>query len=82
MFDITFKYSWADIDLSLRVWGIGGQVRVCNNAIVKPKQVLDNVYNDHRAKTWDEDVESFLTKWHNRLGEGIPRTAGAVNNPK
>jgi len=80
-FDIYFLHSWADIDISLRCWEAGGKVEVCQNAIVKPIPLKDKVYKDHRNQTWNKDVEYFLSKWHNKLGEGFERKAEYINNP-
>lgn len=81
-FDVKFNHNWADIDISLRCWEAGGRVEVCQTAIVKPIQHhQDDIYKKHRKKTWNEDVEYFLNKWHDKLGKGIERKPECVNNP-
>lgn len=78
LFDNKFQYSWADIDLSLRIWELGGKVEICENAIVIPKQEDDEVYRSHRT-TFDQDFNTFANKWHSKYGEGITREIGAIN---
>ena len=78
-FSSEFVYSWADIDLSLRVWEKGGKVEICQDAIVKPEQIEDIIYKSHRKLYWQKDVDTFLKKWHGKLGMGIERRDGAVN---
>ena len=41
--------------------------------------VIRKTYKDHRDKTWNLDVETFLSRWHPQLGEGIERKSGVVN---
>ena len=77
-FNLSFMYSWADIDLSLRCWEIGGEVKICQNAIVLPRQVNDKIYQDHR-NTFQKDFETFTNIWHDKLGKDIPREDGKVN---
>jgi hypothetical protein len=74
-----FQYSWADIDLSLRCWEANGSVEICQDAVVIPRQIEDEVYKSHRH-TFQEDFEVFLKKWHDKLGQGIVRHDGAVNH--
>lgn len=78
LFDNQFLYSWADIDLSLRVWELGGRVEICQNAIVIPKQEDDEIYKSHR-NTFDKDFNIFLGKWHEKYGVGMERKDGVVN---
>ena len=78
LFRPEFKYSWADIDLSLRVWELGGQVEICPIAGVIPKQVEDEVYRSHRT-TFDQDFNTFANKWHPKYSKDIPREIGAIN---
>ena len=79
LFKPSFKYSWGDIDLSLRIWEKKGEVKICNNAILIPEQENDNIYKEHRKLTWQQDVDTFLGIWHGRLGAGLERTDSAVN---
>jgi hypothetical protein len=79
VFDCNFKYSWCDIDLSLRVWEKEGLVAVCDEAKVIPHQIEDEIYKDHRNKYWNHDVNFFLDRWHSKLGEGLEKKDGAVN---
>jgi GT2 family glycosyltransferase len=79
LFKPQFKYSWADCDLSLRVWNKQGEVKICNDAIVIPEQENDDIYKEHRKLYWKQDVNTFLDIWHSRLGKGIERNDGDVN---
>jgi hypothetical protein len=79
LFRPEFKYSWCDIDLSLRIWEKGGKVEICKEAIVIPRQVEDEGYKEHRKNYFQQDVNTFLGIWHNKLGKGIERTHSAVN---
>jgi GT2 family glycosyltransferase len=77
--DMAFKDSWADIDLSLRVWEAGGSVEICQDAIVIPRQIEDDIYKKHR-ESFQTDYQTFLGKWHHKLGKGISRHDGDVNH--
>jgi hypothetical protein len=79
LFKPAFKYSWCDIDLSLRVWEKKGEVKICDNAVLIPEQVEDELYKKHRRETFQEDIDIFLSFWHKKLGEGIERKHDAVN---
>lgn len=79
VFHRDFLYSWGDIDASLKCWTNGGKVEICQDACVIPRQVEDDIYINHREKTFHLDVETFLNKWHPLLGEGYERSASAVN---
>jgi GT2 family glycosyltransferase len=76
--DNSFRDSWADIDFSLRVWEAGGTVEICPNAIVIPRQIEDDIYKTHRQR-FQDDFEVFLSKWHDKLGQGMERKDGVVN---
>jgi len=78
LFNHNYLYSWVDCDLSMRVWDLGGKVEICENAIVIPKQVDDEVYRSHRT-TFNQDFNTFANKWHPKYGEGIPREIGTIN---
>lgn len=78
LFKPQFKYSWVDCDLSLRVWEKQGEVKICDNAILFPEQVNDEVYNSHR-NTFQDDFNTFVSIWHNKLGEGMERKDGLIN---
>jgi hypothetical protein len=73
-----FRDSWADIDISLRCWEKGGIVSICQNAIVIPRQIEDDIYKTHRQR-FQDDFEVFLSKWHDKLGQGMERKDGVVN---
>lgn len=79
LFKPSFKYSWADCDLSLRIWDKKGEVKICNNAIVIPEQENDEIYKEHRRLFFQQDVDTFLGIWHGRLGFGLEKNDGAVN---
>lgn len=81
LFDNRFQYSWADIDLSLRVWELPrGKVELMYNNYVIPKQIEDDVYAYHRqSKIWNQDVETFLSIWHEKLGAGYERNTDIIN---
>lgn len=74
-----FQYSWADIDLSLRCWEANGYVKICDNAIVIPRQIYDDIYKSHR-NTFQEDFRVFVGKWHSKLGKDLPVHDGAINH--
>lgn len=78
LFKPAFKYSWADCDLSLRVWEKEGEIKICNNAIVIPEQENDEVYNSHR-NTFNDDFNTFLGFWHKKLGANLERKDGVIN---
>jgi hypothetical protein len=78
LFNPIFLYSWADIDLSLRIWGKMGGVKICENAVVIPQQVEDEIYTAHR-NTFQKDFESFVNIWHNKLGKNIEKKDGLIN---
>jgi len=73
-----FLYSWADIDMSLRCWEIGGKVEICQNAVVIPNQIEDEVYKEHR-NTFQQDFQVFLKKWHHKLGRNLPEEIRMIN---
>jgi GT2 family glycosyltransferase len=79
LFKPSFKYSWGDIDLSLRVWEKGGKVEVCNQATIIPQQVNDDIYKEHRKNYFNKDEEMFLGYWHKKFGEGYERKGSSVN---
>lgn len=79
LFDEVFKYSWCDIDLSLRVWELDkGLVKICKEAKVLPKQENDIIYRMHRT-TFNLDFQQFTHKWHQKLGKTTPLLEGAIN---
>jgi len=73
IFSRDFFYSWGDIDLSMKCWEQGGKVEICQDAIVIPRQIEDEVYKEHRSKYFQRDEEVFLSKWHDKLGKGYKR---------
>lgn len=79
LFKGNFLYSWCDCDFSLRVWELGGKVEVCQNAIVIPKQIEDEIYLNHR-KTFNNDFEIFANLWYPKLGQNIAREIGSINH--
>ena len=79
MFSIEYEYSWCDIDLSLRCWIVDGKVEICPNAFVVPRQINDEVYQNHRNLYWQQDVDTFLNKWHPILGKGYEKNPDKVN---
>ncbi len=78
IFSPEFQYSWADIDLSLRIWEVGGEVKVCQDAIVIPNQIEDDIYKAHR-NTFQTDFNNFTYLWHDKLGKGMERQEGLIN---
>lgn len=78
LFRPEFLYSWGDIDLSLRIWEKDGEVKICEEAVVIPQQVEDDIYLAHR-NTFKNDFETFANKWHKKLGAGMERKDGAIN---
>lgn len=79
LFKPAFKYSWGDIDLSLRVWEKGGEVKICNTACVIPEQIEDELYQKHRKETFQQDIDTFLGFWHKKLGGDMERNHEKVN---
>jgi hypothetical protein len=79
IFHKDFMYSWGDIDASLKCWTNNGSVEICQDACVIPRQIDDEIYREHRSKYWEQDVETFLNKWHPILGTGYERNPDKIN---
>lgn len=71
--DPVFKRFWSDPDMSLRAWVKGGRVEICPNAWVVISHIEDEVKLSDQQKYFNVDAETFLSRWHERLGEGKPR---------
>lgn len=78
LFRPEFLYSWADIDLSLRVWDKKGEVKKCNNAAVIPEQIEDEIYKSHR-NTFQNDFNTFVNFWHSKFGKDMEKIDGVIN---
>ncbi|MGK7903695.1 MAG: glycosyltransferase family 2 protein [Hormoscilla sp.] len=83
--DPVFKSFWSDPDLSLRTWEKGGQVSTCPSAwlISDPKELgsIEIVEQGNTSKYLDKDIETFLNRWHEKLGTGMPRDPKVINRP-
>jgi len=80
-FDPIFKNNWADPDLSLRVWEYGGRVELCPDSWIVVNSINDEVYSENLNNYFDADTETFLNRWHNKLGQGIEKTWQLINKP-
>jgi len=65
-FDTSFKHSWCDPDLSLRVWE-KGNVEKSLVAMVINNQITDNIHINNTKLYFDIDTKTFLHKWHKKL---------------
>lgn len=79
LFSPIFKNYWADPDLSLRVWSMGGEVAVCRNAWVKIEQIVDQVKLNNLDSSFDDDTKAFFDRWHDKLGHNTKRIWTDVN---
>lgn len=80
LFDPAFRNYWADPDLSLRMYEIGGQVVVCPDAWIEVEQVDDKVKQTNLSASFSRDTETFFRKWHARMG-GRRRVWWRINTP-
>jgi GT2 family glycosyltransferase len=71
--DIAYGAHWADPDMALRTWEKGGQVKVCPNAWIVAEQISDGLVTNNWNKYFEKDKETFLNRWHHKLGNGIAR---------
>jgi GT2 family glycosyltransferase len=78
LFNPKLLYSWADIDLSLRIYDKKGEVKKCDEAIVIPHQIEDEIYKSHR-NTFENDFNIFADIWHRKLGKNLPKVHGEIN---
>jgi glycosyltransferase involved in cell wall biosynthesis len=67
-FDENYKCFYADPDLSLRVYEIGGNVQVCPTAYLSCPSLDDAVHLNNVRKYLEPDREFFKNRW-NHLGE-------------
>ena len=72
-YDPVYRGFWADPDMGLRTWQKGGKVKYCPNAWVVLENIMDKVREDNRSQYFDKDMETFLNRWHNLLGNRIER---------
>lgn len=80
-FDPVFRRFWADADLSMRVWTNGGCAEVCPDGWVVVEHIEDDVKTDGVVKHFESDAETFLNRWHERLGAGWEKKWTAINRP-
>jgi len=73
-YDTAYKSYWADPDMCLRAWGKRVKVKACPNAWVVMDHIMDSVRTDSWNKYLAQDTETFLNRWHNKLGKGIARS--------
>jgi hypothetical protein len=79
LFDPGYRNYWADPDLSLRVWSIGGTVAVCPDAWIQVVQIEDEVKADNLNSSFDIDTKFFFDRWHAKLGKNSERIWTDIN---
>jgi GT2 family glycosyltransferase len=62
-FDDRFRCFYADPDLGLRVWQIGGRVLTCENASIFHPYVRDENNNKNRSQYEQADKKVFRERW-------------------
>jgi glycosyltransferase involved in cell wall biosynthesis len=72
-YDIVYNSYWSDPDMALRTWEKGGKVKVCPNAWIISRNIGDQVEVNNWNNYFEKDKETFLNRWHHKLGNGIAR---------
>lgn len=72
-YDTAYKGYWADPDMCLRAWSKRVKVKVCPDAWLVMDNIVDSVRTDNWNKYFAQDTETFLNRWHHKLGKGITR---------
>jgi len=77
--DTIYKGFWADVDMSLRTWEAGGRVEVCPNTWVDLTNSQEEISQENKEENFDNDLETFLKRWHHKLGNGVDISAVRKN---
>jgi glycosyltransferase involved in cell wall biosynthesis len=78
LFDHCFKSYWADPDLAMRIWNLGGQVKLCKDAFVEIDQIQDNLAKENHAARFALDYQTFARAW---ADEVPPENWKLINKP-
>ncbi|MCM8819150.1 MAG: hypothetical protein NC915_06735, partial [Candidatus Omnitrophica bacterium] len=81
LFDINFNQYFADPDLALRVWEKGGQVEVCPNAYIEIYRNKDKKRKENFKKYFLKDFETFVNRWHVKIGKCFKKDYYYINPP-
>jgi hypothetical protein len=69
-YDTKYKAFYADPDLSMRVWDVGGTVEECPDALIESKYYNDGVHSNNVNKYHAKDKETFINTW-SKWGEFV-----------
>ncbi len=66
-FDEGYQNYFADVDLGLRCWHMGGSVESCGNASISITQLNDELSRSHVGKSWKHDYLLFRKTWRTKF---------------
>jgi len=74
LYNPEFTYHWADSDLSLRIYMVGGEVLPCPSEAYVTHKVTDNPYASNLfIDSLEVATKKFLDEWHASFGGDIPK---------
>ncbi len=71
-FDERYQNYFADVDLGLRCWQMGGSVESCGQASISINQLNDELSRSHVGKSWKRDYLIFRRTWHAKFRDQWP----------
>ncbi|MCK5602444.1 hypothetical protein KAR91_11255 [Candidatus Pacearchaeota archaeon] len=63
LYDPTFTSFFADPDLSLRCWAMGGEVSRCPEARLCHRHIKDDIHMNAYNKNFKKDESTFIKRW-------------------
>ncbi len=66
-FDEEYQNYFADVDLGIRCWQMGGSVESCGQASIYITQLNDELSRSHVGKSWKHDYLRFRKTWRTKF---------------
>lgn len=73
-FDTAYTSFWADPDMCMRAWSVGGRVEMCPDGWAVITHIDDSVKRDNVDRYFEKDTTTFVNRWHEKYGAGYDRT--------
>ncbi len=71
-FDGGYQNYFADVDIGLRCWHMGGSVESCGHAQISLTQLNDGLSQSHFEKSWHQDYRLFRKTWYTKFQSQWP----------
>lgn len=73
VFDENIYMHYGDVDLGVRVWDSGGEVKLCDTVILSSRDSWDGIRQYSRTRWQTHDGRIFFDKWFHKYGKTVNR---------